>query len=73
MDDEGIFVIQDAGEVLVVNRVGAFIVEQLRGGRSLDQVVTSVTERSSVDAEQARADTTSLLGELLRAGAIARS
>ena len=30
MDDEGIFVLQDAGEVLVVNEVGAFIVEQLK-------------------------------------------
>ncbi len=29
MDDEGVFVLQEAGEVLVVNRVGAFIVEQL--------------------------------------------
>ena len=36
MDDEGIFVLQDAGEVLVVNGVGAFIVEQLKAGRSLE-------------------------------------
>lgn len=73
MDDEGIFVLQDAGEVLVVNEVGAFIVEQLKARHSLDEVVTSVTERYAVDAERARSDTTSLVDELLRAGAIARS
>jgi len=73
MDDEGIFVLQDAGEVLVVNGVGAFIVEQLKAKHTIDEVVTSITERYAVDAERARSDTTSLLDELLRAGAITRS
>ena len=73
MDDEGIFVLQDAGEVLVVNEVGAFIVEQLKAQHSLDEVITSVTERYAVDAERARSDTTSLVDELLQAGAITRS
>jgi len=73
MDDEGIFVLQEAGEVLVVNKVGAFIVEQLRAERSLDEVVTAMTKRFSVEAARARADATSLLGALLEAGAITRS
>jgi hypothetical protein len=73
MDDEGIFVLQDAGEVLVVNAVGAFIVEQLKAERSLDEMVTAVTERYAVDTERARADATSLLDELLRVGAITQS
>lgn len=73
MDDEGIFVLQDAGEVLVVNEIGAFIVEQLKGERSLDEVVASMTKRYAVDADRARSDATSLLDELLRAGAIMRS
>ena len=73
MDDEGIFVLQDAGEVLVVNEVGAFIVEQLKAERSLDEVVTGITERYAVEAERARSDTTALLDDLLRAGAITRS
>lgn len=73
MDDEGIFVLQDAGEVLVVNGVGAFIVEQFKAGRSLEEVVTNMTERYAVDTERARSDATSLLDELLRAGAITRS
>ena len=73
MDDEGIFVLQDAGEVLVVNEVGAFIVEQLKAERSLDEVVATMTKRYAVDAERARADASSLLDQLLEAGAIARS
>lgn len=73
MDDEGIFVLQDAGEVLVVNEVGAFIVEQLKAERSLDEVVKGITERYAVDTERARSDATALLDDLLRAGAITRS
>ena len=73
MDDEGIFVLQDAGEVLVVNEIGAFIVEQLKSERSLDEVVAKMTERYAVDADRARLDAGSLLDELFRAGAITRS
>ena len=73
MDDEGIFVLQDAGEVLVVNEVGAFIVEQLKAERSLDEVVATLTEHYTVDAERALADASSLLDQLLDAGAITRS
>ncbi|MGB8225091.1 MAG: PqqD family protein [Polyangiales bacterium] len=73
MDDEGIFVLQEAGEVLVVNAVGAFIVEQLKHERSLDDLVTAITRRYEVDAERARADVTSLLDALVQAGAIIRS
>ena len=73
MDDEGIFVLQDAGEVLVVNEIGAFIVEQLEAEHSLDEVVANMTERFEVDAERATSDAASLLDELLRAGAMTRS
>jgi len=73
MDDEGIFVLQEAGEVLVVNAVGAFIVEQLKDERSLDDLVAAITRRYEVDAERARADVTSLLDALMQAGAIIRS
>jgi len=73
MDDEGVFVLQEAGEVLVVNEVGAFIVEQLKSERSVDEVVAAITDRYAVDAERARADATSLLDALLEAGAIIRS
>jgi len=73
MDDEGVFVLQEAGEVLVVNGVGAFIVEQLKAERSVGEVVTAITDRYAVDAERARADARSLLDALLDAGAISRA
>jgi len=73
MDDEGIFVLQEAGEVLVVNEVGAFIVEQLQAERSVDEVVTAITDRYAVDQDRARADAQILLDALLEAGAISQT
>ena len=70
MDDEGVFVLQEAGEVLVVNEVGAFIVEQLQAERSVDEIVMAITDRYAVDQDRARADARSLLDALLEAGAI---
>jgi len=73
MDDEGVFVLQEAGEVLVVNEVGAFIVEQLQAERSVDEVVTAITDRYAVDQDSARADAQVLLDALLEAGAISQT
>jgi hypothetical protein len=73
MDDEGIFVLQEAGEVLVINAVGAFIVEQLNADLNMEQVVAAVTERYAVEPVQARADAVSLVEALLEAGAIVPS
>lgn len=73
MDDEGIFVLQKAGEVLVVNQIGAFMVQQLEVARSLPELVDAITERYDVDDERARADAGSLLEALLEAGAICRT
>lgn len=73
MDDEGIFVLQDAGEVLVVNQVGAFIVEQLKTEPSLNELVEAIVHRYEVDSERAKADASSLLETLLEAGAVTRS
>jgi len=70
MGDEGVFVLQEAREVLVVNQVGAFIVKELEGARSLDELVAAITERYDVDSKRARADASSLLASLLKAGAI---
>ena len=64
------FVLQDAGEVLVVNAVGAFIVEQLKDGATLEETVLALTDRYEVDADQARKDASELLGALVEAGAV---
>ena len=73
LDDEGIFVLQEAGEVLVVNEIGAFIVEQLRHEHTLDEIVIAITERYDVHPEQAASDTASLLDALVEAGAMIRT
>ncbi len=73
LDGEGIFVLQKAGEVLVLNPVGAFIVEQLQAQRTIDEVVDEITERYAVDHTRARADADSLIEALLEAGAIKAS
>ncbi len=73
LENEGIFVLQEAGEVLVVNELGAFIVEQLQAERSVDEVVMAITDRYAVDQDRAQADTRSLLDALLEAGAISQT
>ncbi len=73
LNGEGIFILQKAGEVLVINPMGAFIVEQLEAHHTIDQVVTAITERYAVDRAQARADADSLINALLEAGAIEAS
>lgn len=73
LDDEGIFVLQEAGEVLVVNEVGAFIVERLQREQTLHEVVAAVTERYAVETTTAQADAESLLHALVEAGAIVRT
>ena len=73
LDDEGIFVLQESGEVLVVNEVAALVVEQLQAGRSVEEAVNAITERFDVGAEQARVDTAALLETLIEAGAITRA
>ncbi len=73
MEDEGIFVLQEEGEVLVVNAVGAFIVERLQAELNLDEVVAAVTERYAVDEARAREDAVALVDALLAAKAIVPS
>ncbi len=73
LDDEGIFVLQETGEVLVVNEVAALVVEQLQAGRSVEEAVVAVTERFDVGADQARVDTVALLEALTEAGAITQA
>ena len=70
VDGEGIFVLQESGEVLVVNQVAAFIVQQLQDGRGFEDTIAAITERYAVDPELARTDAASLLEALREAGAM---
>ncbi len=73
LDDEGIFVLQEAGEVLAVNRVAAFIISQLEAAASLEEVCTALVDRFDVDEERARADLETFVASLVEAGAIVAS
>ena len=73
LDDEGIFVLQEAEEVLVVNAVGAFIVQRLQADLAVDEVIEAVVESYDVDADRARQDTVALLEALVEAGALTQS
>lgn len=70
LDDEGIFILQEAGEVVVVNKLGAFIIEQLRAEQALDQIAQMVAAEYEVSAERAREDAERLISELAEAGAL---
>ena len=73
LEDEGIFVLQEAGEVLVINEVGALIVERLRENETLADAVKAVTTHYQVDEDTARSDAEQLIDALLEAGALTRS
>jgi Coenzyme PQQ synthesis protein D (PqqD) len=70
IDDEGIFVLQESGEVLVVNRVAASVVSGVQKGSSTEELVAALVGRFEVTAERARQDVDTLLQDLVAAGAL---
>jgi len=70
IDDEGIFVLQESGEVLVVNRVAANVVRSVREGATTEELVASLVGRFEVSEDRAREDVDTLLRDLLAAGAL---
>jgi hypothetical protein len=60
----------DLDSILNLNRVAAFVWEQLDGKRTGTAVVDAVVERFDVDRERAQADTLELLDTLLQLRAI---
>jgi hypothetical protein len=70
IDDEGIFVLQESGEVLVVNRVAASVVSGVQKGASTEELVAGLVGRFEVSEERARQDVDTLLGDLVAAGAL---
>ena len=70
IDDEGIFVLQESGEVLVVNRVAASVVSGVRQGSSKAELVASLVARFDVSVERAQQDVDTLLHDLVAAGAL---
>ena len=60
----------DLDSILNLNRVAAFVWEQLDGRRTGAAVVSAVVERFEVEREQAERDTVELLDTLLELAAI---
>jgi len=60
----------DLDSILNLNRVAAFVWEQLDGTRTGAAVVAAVVERFDVEREQAQKDTVELLDTLLELAAI---
>ncbi|MCA9574695.1 MAG: PqqD family protein [Polyangiales bacterium] len=70
IDGEGVFVLQEQGEVLVVNRVAAALVSGVREGASRAELVSGLVARFEVSSEQAEQDVSALLRDLVAAGAL---
>jgi hypothetical protein len=63
-------VLQESGEVLVVNRVAASVVSGVQKGASTEELVAGLVERFEVSEERARQDVDALLRDLVAAGAL---
>lgn len=70
LDDEGVVIHQKAGEVLVVNEVGARVLQLLDGKRTVGAVVESLTEEWQVTPEDLRRDVEDYLRRLVAAGIV---
>lgn len=68
--DEGVIVRQEAGEAIVVNEVGARILELLRDGLATSQVIDRLKEEYEVKEAELGEHVTHYLTELERAGVI---
>lgn len=56
--------------MMTLNKVGAFIAEQLQEERTLDELVDAVVERFDVDRETASRDAAAFIEELRANGAL---
>jgi len=68
--DEAVVVRQDAPEVLVLNPVGARVLELLTGGETLGAVGAALAEEFEVAPGEAEADARAFAAELESAGVI---
>lgn len=70
VDDEAVVLRQDAGEVLVLNRTGARVLELLSGGAGADEAARRLAEELEVGVAEAAADVRSFAAELGAAGVL---
>ncbi len=70
MEGEGIVILQAKAEVLVTNECGARILELIREGRRVRDIILIITDEYEIDAVSAKKDIELYVAELLDAGAI---
>ncbi|MEL7061314.1 MAG: PqqD family protein [Acidobacteriota bacterium] len=70
IDREGVVLRQDAGETLVLNEVGARILDLLDGSNSLDDVVQALHDEYEADLEAITSDVEAFASELLELGLV---
>src|SRR5215831_14752894 len=70
IDDEGVFVLQESGEVVVVNGTGARIVEMICAGNDAQSIVQTIASDYELDSGVAQRDVNNLISDLLQAKAI---
>jgi hypothetical protein len=68
--EEGVVIRQRAAEVLVVNEVGARILQLLDGQRSLRQVIESLVEEFAADRADLERDLDAYTAALIEAGVV---
>ena len=68
--EEGVIVIQDQSDVVVVNDVAMDVLELLETNPTVEDIVENLYQRYDIDRETLRADVQRHLDELLSAGVI---
>jgi hypothetical protein len=67
---EGVVIRQEAGEVLVVNEVGARVLALLDGQLAVEELLAQLAAEFDVDLQQLREDLAGYLDELVAAGVL---
>lgn len=70
IEDEAVVLRQQAGEVLVLNAIGARVLELLAAGESLDATAGRLVEEFEVELVEAEADVRSFAAALGTAGVL---
>lgn len=68
IDREAVVLRQDAGETLVLNEVGARMLQLIDDGAALNDVARSIAAEYDIEAAEAEHDTRQFAGQLVAAG-----
>lgn len=70
VDSEAVVLVQDAAEVIGLNRVGAAILEAVDGTRTVADVRDALCHRFDADPERIEADALAFLRDLVEMGVL---